>query len=435
MTSTYTQRNRYNLQGTGDNLNTWGSIANQQVFAMMDESTDGITSFTLSGSKTLTSANGTTDEARKRILNITSGTGGTVTIPSLEKNYLVHNQTSGDVIITTGGGATATVPSGSMMWVYSNAVDVSLMLNRDFMNQKIIRVATPTAGTDGANKSYADGILTQANAYTDQVANQAGNLPNQTGFAGRILQTDGTAASWQTLSTVGGLVASNNLSDLTSAGIARTNLGLGDVATRNIGTSAGTVAAGDDARIVNALQNSNNLSDVSSAATARTNLGLGTVATESILPIAKGGTGGTSQSAARTNLGLGSAAVQADTYFLKSGSNLSDLGSLATALANLGNSYGPGTSGYFSFQVEYLGTVRKLYLQWTIVSVGADSSQSFSWPIPFPNTCHTAIAGRNDSFNTGTDAGVSVHGFNASGGNARNGAASTATIAVWGIGY
>lgn len=42
--------------------------------------------------------------------------------------------------------------------------------------------------------------------------------------------------------------------DDANAGAVRTTLGLGDSATRNVGTTAGTVAAGDDSRIVNAVQ-------------------------------------------------------------------------------------------------------------------------------------------------------------------------------------
>ncbi|MCN5876099.1 hypothetical protein MLP88_19095 [Escherichia coli] len=67
---------------------------------------------------------------------------------------------------------------------------------------------------------------------------------------------------------------------------ARTNLGLGTVATENtVPLTKGGTAATD-------------------AAGARQNLGLGTVATESTVPLTKGGTGGTTAAAARTNLAL-----------------------------------------------------------------------------------------------------------------------------------
>ena len=124
MASSQTTRNRLEKQAAGENSNTWGDRFNSNFADLLDFAIDGMTSFTLSGAKTLTSANYSADEARARFLNITSGTGGTVTIPNVEKVYIVRNNTSGTVTFTTGSGTTADVPAGETQWIISTGSNV-----------------------------------------------------------------------------------------------------------------------------------------------------------------------------------------------------------------------------------------------------------------------------------------------------------------------
>lgn len=98
-------------------------------------------------------------------------------------------------------------------------------------------------------------------------------LPTTDGSNGEVLQTDGngnlswipgagSATSASIIAALGYtpadnavvLTKSNNLGDLVSATVARTNLGLTAAATMNVGTTVGTLAAGDDSRITGALQ-------------------------------------------------------------------------------------------------------------------------------------------------------------------------------------
>lgn len=129
MPSTYTTRIRLEKQATGENSNTWGSRLNSNVFSLVDQAVAGYTSIALAAdSVTLSVENGSVDQARSAILELhgTLTSSVDVIIPSVTKQYLVRNNTSGAFSVTmkcAGGGGTA-VPQGYVAIMYCDGVSV-----------------------------------------------------------------------------------------------------------------------------------------------------------------------------------------------------------------------------------------------------------------------------------------------------------------------
>jgi hypothetical protein len=175
MPSSWSASLRLELQFTGENINTWGDRLNT-VFNHVDYGIAGFLTKPLTTSPyALSTANAGDDEARAAMIKFT-GTGPfTVTIPSVSKAYLVWNACTGAVTLTTGAGAVVAVDPGDIVQVFCDGANVR------------------TPGYGGS--SIKDYVAATAWSYN------AGNLPAQAGNGGKFVKTDGTSASWQSISS------------------------------------------------------------------------------------------------------------------------------------------------------------------------------------------------------------------------------------------
>lgn len=207
MVSTATTRNRFNKMGTGDATNTWGTKLNGEVFDLIDEALDGYVAVTVSGNVTLTSTNYVTDQARMRQLWLSGDGGYTVTIPGVQKFYIVYNACAAAVTFTAGG-VTCSVPASQSRLVFTNGTDCYVSddgASLAYVNATFLPLA---GGTMTGNLTLAgapsSNLHATTKAYVDGLAFDAVDLPGQGGQSGKFLTTDGSAASWGTvdLSTV-----------------------------------------------------------------------------------------------------------------------------------------------------------------------------------------------------------------------------------------
>lgn len=128
MATTYANNLRVAKQGFRDNQNTWGTVLNDNSLQMLIEAITDVQEVDVgSGNATLTTNNGTTDQARAAGLKVTGspGTTRTVTAPAATKFYVIWNAVgdSSDVQIKTAAGTAATVKAGEKIMVFCDGTD------------------------------------------------------------------------------------------------------------------------------------------------------------------------------------------------------------------------------------------------------------------------------------------------------------------------
>ena len=118
MASTYSDRLRIELIGSGDQSGTWGTTTNTNLGTLIEESIAGVAAVSMTDANyTLTANNGATDEARQMIVQLSGSLTAdrNVICPTKEKLYVVKNGTSGskDIVFKTSTGTGVTVQNGN----------------------------------------------------------------------------------------------------------------------------------------------------------------------------------------------------------------------------------------------------------------------------------------------------------------------------------
>ncbi len=305
MPSSFSAKYRLELPAFGEKPNAWGPIVNNNLGVLLEQAIDGFTSVAMPDSNlTLSSVNAGVDQSRSKMLYF-SGTlsaAREVILPSTSRALVVWNATNQSLTYKTAAGLGVTIPTGARTWIMCDGVNtVELSSYANIIGGSVQGMSSVSAseilrGTNNLadyaqrviNSSY---ILTDADRHRSIHRVGAGEcyvllpLNSVTAFPRGtvILVTTGSSASetivgplegvtmrranttgsgpvflpassaawlvkvdtdeWFIIAAAGAgaLIAANNLSDVTSAPSARTNLGLGTAAIATIGTSGTAV--------------------------------------------------------------------------------------------------------------------------------------------------------------------------------------------------
>jgi len=126
MPSTYSPSLRIELIGDGEQDGIWGQTTNNNLGTLLEQAITGVTTVDVtSADLTLTSYNGTVDEARSAVLivNGSNAVARNITIPNEPKTYIVTNNTSQTVGIKTSSGSAFSCLTGTQTTLYCDGND------------------------------------------------------------------------------------------------------------------------------------------------------------------------------------------------------------------------------------------------------------------------------------------------------------------------
>jgi len=177
MATQYSTLLKLALPTQGELSGSWGDVVNNNITSMIEEAVAGLKTIDTwsTNSATLSTADGTTAEARAAILNLTDTTSdlsgaATLICPALSKVYIVKNATGQAVTVKTASGSGVAIPNGTTGFVFCDGTNVVESLNNVTGNLTVGGNASiggnlVVTGTT----TFNGGTLTLGDANTDNI--------------------------------------------------------------------------------------------------------------------------------------------------------------------------------------------------------------------------------------------------------------------------
>jgi hypothetical protein len=209
MTTAYTPILQLALPVTGELQGDWGNVVNNNITSMIEQAIAGLATINTwaTASHTLTTADGTTDEARCAILQCSGAPGAAATVicPALSKIYIIKNSVTGGYAVTlkTSAGTGISVPNGGTALLYCDGTNV---VSGGGLNGDVVG---PASATDTAIATF-DGVtgkLIKNNASVTIAANVITALGFSGPHNGTVGATTPNTAAVTTLSATGAITS------------------------------------------------------------------------------------------------------------------------------------------------------------------------------------------------------------------------------------